>query len=71
MEFGLLFVSNNSYNLICFLLFKYSLEKTPDKRGSCEELLKEPFIVKYVDQPNDLKLIERVITEIKNDVLEP
>lgn len=47
------------------------LEKIPDNRGSCEELIKEPFIAKYTDQPNDLALIERVITEVKKDVLEP
>ena len=45
--------------------------KKADDRGSCEELLKEPFIEKYVNESNDLKLIERVITAVKEDVVEP
>lgn len=47
------------------------LMKKADDRGSCEELLKEPFIEKYVNESNDLKLIERVITAVKEDVVEP
>jgi len=51
--------------LICF-----SLAKSPDDRGSCEDLLKEPFITRYIEGPNDLELIERVIVEVKKDVVE-
>lgn len=47
------------------------LSKNPDERGSCVELLNEPFIQKYAKDPNDHPLIERVITEVKKDVVEP
>jgi len=47
------------------------LSKNPDDRGSCVELLNEPFIQKYANDPNDHPLIERVIIEVKKDVVEP
>lgn len=59
---------NKFYNLKKFV---FSLSKNPDDRGSCAELLNEPFIQKYVENPNDHPLIERVITEVKKDVVEP
>lgn len=54
---------------ICTFVDK-CLAKLPDDRGSCDDLLNEPFITKYVDQPNDLELIERVIAEVQKDVVE-
>jgi len=47
------------------------LEKNPDNRGGCDDLLKEPFIEKYVNEPTDHALIEKVCTEVKKDIVEP
>ncbi len=47
------------------------MDKNPDQRGSCDQLLKEPFISKYLNSLNDLSLIERVVNEIKRDKVEP
>jgi hypothetical protein len=46
------------------------LVKKPDERLNCTDLLKEAFIVNYIDKENDLELIKRVIDEVKKDVIE-
>jgi hypothetical protein len=42
----------------------------PDDRSSCAELLNEPLIIKYKNEPNDLDFISKVIIQVKKDVVE-
>jgi mitogen-activated protein kinase kinase 3 len=46
------------------------LVKSPDGRLNVTELLKEPFIEKYLEIPNDLELMQRVVDETKKDKIE-
>ncbi|RNA22817.1 dual specificity mitogen-activated kinase kinase 6 [Brachionus plicatilis] len=43
------------------------LVKMPDNRASCSELLDHEFIKKYLEIPNDLEYIKKVMDEVKKD----
>jgi hypothetical protein len=51
-------------------LFFHSLIKDEKKRWSSSDLIKDAFIVKYMEQANDLDLIKEVIEKVKLDKIE-
>ncbi|CAF0969059.1 unnamed protein product [Brachionus calyciflorus] len=46
------------------------LVKIPDNRASCSDLLDHEFIKKYMETPNDLEYIKKVMDEVKKDIVE-
>ncbi len=60
-----------NYNNLNILFWKnYSLVKNHEIRSSCTDLLKDEFILKYLDQKNDPEMIKYVIEKIKLDKIE-